>query len=60
MTDTPNFFKTLKECSRLMDTIKFKLLRVTDQCVHETIRIMKLPLLYVLKLKFLPFTETKL
>jgi len=26
----------------LMNTIKLKLLRVTDQYVHETIRIMKL------------------
>jgi len=37
----------------LMYTIKFRLLRVTDQHVHETIRIMKLPLCYVkLKLNF--------
>jgi len=29
----------------LMDTIEFRLLRITDQYVHETIRIMKLPLI---------------
>jgi len=35
------------------DTIKFRLLRVTDQHVHEINRIMKLPLCYVkLKLNF--------
>jgi len=34
----------------MMDTIKSRLLMVTDRYVHETIRIMKLPLCYV-KLK---------
>jgi len=36
----------------LMDTIKFNLLRVTDQYVHENIRIMILPLCYRTRTNF--------
>jgi len=40
-------FEEMLKITVFMDTIKFRLLRVTDQYVHETIRIMKLPLIYV-------------
>ena len=42
-----------------MDTVKFRFLWTTDQCVHETVKIMKLPLPVISYIKDLQLVKVQ-